>query len=358
MHLLMGIVAFTTAATVQAADAERSPFGSLEDGTAIEKVTLTNDNGMSVTTMTLGATLQEVFVPDRDGKRENVVLGYDSPAEYVAHPGFFGATVGRFANRIANGRFPLDGKTYQLETTGKHTLHGGKRGFDKRVWTIVSVKSGRVASVTYRYVSAAGEGGFPGTATVTATYSLGKDNALHIDYSATTDEPTIVNVTNHSYWSLSGSPANTSALGDLLTIDASAFTPVDETLIPTGEIRPVEGTPFDFRQVRRVDARIHEEDTQLKYARGGYDHNFVIDGKAGEMRRMARVEEPTSGRIMEVWSKAPGLQFFSGRGNALAFEPQLFPDAPNHPNFPSAQLDPGQTYHNAIIFKFSTTKSR
>jgi aldose 1-epimerase len=363
----------TIAASAHAADAERAPFGKLDDGTVIEKVTLTNGNGMSVTTMTLGAAVQALAVPDREGKSADIVLGYDTPAEYLADPQYFGASVGRFANRIAKGRFVLDGKTYQLETNdGPNTLHGGTRGFDKRVWKILSVKSGPVASVTYGYVSPDGEGGYPGTATVTATYSLGDDNALHVGYSATTDKPTIVNLSNHSYWNLAGAKADTGSMDDLLTIAASAFTPVDSTLIPTGEIRSVEGTPFDFRKPTEIGERVrHGTDEQVRYGRG-YDHNFVIDGKAGEMRRMARLEDPTSGRVLEIWSKAPGLQFYSGNflngttlgkgkhiyreGDALVFEPQLFPDAPNHPNFPSARLNPGDTYTNTMIFKFSVIK--
>ncbi|WNO52339.1 aldose epimerase family protein [Stakelama saccharophila] len=360
----------TVAQPAVAADAVRAPFGKLADGTAIEKVTLTNDNGMSVTTMALGASVQSLSVPDRDGKRADVVLGYDTPAEYLADPQYFGATVGRFANRIDRGRFPLDGKQYQLEINdGPNSLHGGKQGFDKRVWEVASVESGPTASVTYRYVSADGEGGYPGTVTATATYSLGRDNALHVTYRATTDAPTIVNMSNHSYWNLAGATSDTGSMDDLLTIDASAFTPVSGTLIPTGEIRPVAGTPFDFRKPTRIGARVRDGSSeQLRYGHG-YDHNFVIDGDAGTMRRMARVEDSGSGRVMEVWSAAPGLQFYSGNfldgttlgkgqhiyreGDALVFEPQLFPDAPNHPDFPSARLDPGETYTNSMIFKFS-----
>ncbi|MBW4331239.1 galactose mutarotase [Stakelama sp. CBK3Z-3] len=359
------------ASAAHAADAKRGQFGKLDDGTMIETVTLTNDHGMSVTTMTLGASVQTLSVPDRDGKSDDIVLGYDSPAEYLADPQYFGATVGRFANRIDKGRFTLDGKQYQLEINdGPNTLHGGSQGFDKRVWTIDSVKSGPTASVTYRYKSVDGEGGYPGTLNVTATYSLGEDNALHISYRATTNAPTIVNISNHSYWNLGGATANTGSMDDLLTINASAFTPVSDTLIPTGEVRPVDGTPFDFRTPTRIGDRVRDGSSeQIRYGHG-IDHNFVIDGEAGTMRRMARVEDPDSGRVLEIWGDGPALQFYSGNfldgtmlgkgkhiyreGDALVFEPQLYPDAPNHPNFPSARLDPGDTYSNDIIFKFST----
>ena len=373
--LLAGTGMLLGAACAHAADAKRGTFGKLDDGTVIESVTLTNDHGMSVTTMTLGAAVQAVSVPDRDGKSDDIVLGYDTPEEYVAHPQYFGATVGRFANRIAKGRFTLDGKSYQLDINdGPNSLHGGKKGFDKRVWTIDSVKSGPTASVTYRYVSPDGEGGYPGTVTSTATYALGEDNALHVSYRATTNAPTLVNMSNHTFWNLAGASALRTTMDDMLTLDASAFTPVDSSLIPTGEIRPVDGTPLDFRNATRVGERVRDgSNEQIRYGHG-YDHNFVIDGDAGTMRRMARVEDPENGRVLEVWGDAPGMQFYSGnfldatvpgkgkhlyrQGDALVFEPQLYPDAPNQPDFPSARLNPGQTYKNDIIFKISTADSK
>lgn len=364
-----------TISAAQAATATRAPFGTLADGSPIETVTLANDHGMAVTIMTLGASVQALKVPDRAGHSEDVVLGYDTAAEYLADPQYFGATVGRFANRIAKGRFSLDGKDYQLETNdGPNTLHGGTRGFDKRVWAIASVAPGPTASVTMTYHSADGEGGYPGAMDVTVTYSVGAQNTLRIEYSATTDKPTIVNLSNHSYWNLSGATADRGVMDDLLTIDASHYTPIDATLIPTGEIAPVEGTPLDFRTPTPIGTRVRDgSSAQLRYARG-YDHNFVIDGTPGTLRRMARLKDTHSGRVLEIWSKAPGLQFYSGNfldatmlgkgkhlyreGDAVVFEPQLFPDAPNHPNFPSARLDPGKTYSNMIEFKFSVTDKK
>ena len=354
-----------------AATATRSAFGALADGTPIEKVTLSNDHGMSVTIMTLGAAVQSLEVPDKAGKRADIILGYDNAAEYLADPQYFGATVGRFANRIAKGRFTLDGKTYQVDTNeGENTLHGGKRGFDKRVWTITSVKSGPTASVTLAYHSPDGEEGFPGDVDATATYSLGAADTLRLVYHATTDKPTIVNLSNHTYWNLSGATTDHGDMDDLLTIDAAAFTPIDQESIPTGDITPVAVTPFDFRTPTRIGTRVRDaRSEQIRNARG-YDHNFVIDGRPGTMRRMARLEDPRSGRVLEVWSRAPGLQFYSGNflngttmgkghhlyreGDAVVFEPQTFPDAPNHANFPSARLDPGQTYTNVIEFRLST----
>lgn len=354
-----------------AAEARRERFGQLDDGTAIEAVMLTNSRGVSARVITLGATLQSLLVPDRDGRADDVVLGYDTAAEYLAKPQYFGVTVGRYANRIARGRFTLDGQQYVLETNdGPNHLHGGRRGFDKRVWTIQSVRSGREASVTLAYRSPHNEGGFPGTLDVTATYSLSDANELTIVYRATTDRPTIVNLTNHALFNLAGERARADALGARLTLNASAYTPVDDTLIPTGEIRPVAGTPFDFRAPVAVGARIRDgRDPQILIGRG-YDHNFVVDGAAGTLRPALRLEDPQSGRVMEMAVTAPGVQFYSGnflngtvvgkagriyrQGDGLAFEPQVFPDAPNRPDFPSARLDPGQTYLNRMVLRFST----
>jgi aldose 1-epimerase len=353
----------------QATDATRASFGALADGTPIEKVTLTNGAGVSATVMTLGATLQSLIVPDRQGKPADVVLGYDTAAEYLANPQYFGASVGRFANRVAKGRFSLDGKQYTLETNdGPNHLHGGIAGFDKRVWSIMSVKSGPEAEVVLGYRSPDGEGGYPGTLLATAAYSLNEANELRVEYRAETDKPTIVNLTNHALFNLAGEG---SALGHLLTMQASRYTPVDETLIPTGELAPVEGTPFDFRKATRIEARIRDgKNEQIRIGRG-YDHNFVIDGEFGAMRPVLRLEDPHSGRVMEIDSTSPGLQFYSGnflngtvigkggqvyrQGDGHALEPQGFPDAPNQTGFPSARLNPGQKYSNVMIFRFSTS---
>jgi aldose 1-epimerase len=357
-------------ATAEAATATRSGFGALADGTKIEAVTLSNKAGLSARIMTLGATLQSLIVPDRNGRKEDVVLGYDRAQDYLTRPNYFGVSVGRYANRIAKGKFTLDGKTYTLATNdGPNSLHGGLKGFDKRVWKIDSVSDGPEAKVVLSYVSADGEEGFPGEMKVTATYSLNEQNELKLEYRATTSKPTVVNLTNHTYFNLSGNDAR-DVMGNLVTLNAERFTPVDATLIPTGERRAVAGTPFDFRKATPVGARIRDaRDQQIRYGRG-YDHNFIVDGAAGTLRPAARVEEPGSGRVLEMRVTAPGIQFYTGnfmdgtffgknnrayrQGDAICLEPGTFPDAPNHPDFPSARLNPGQTYVNTMVYKFST----
>lgn len=359
------------ATSASAETAERSDFGMLADGTAIERVTLSNARGTRATVMTLGATLQALHVVARDGRVADIVLGYDSAAQYLAQPEYFGATVGRYANRIAGARFALDGKTYTLEANdGPNHLHGGVAGFDKRVWTIKSVESGLESRVVMEYRSADGEGGYPGALTVTATYALSDADELTIDYQAETTRPTIVNITNHSFFNLAGEG---DVLGQRLTLHAAAYTPVDATLIPTGERTPVAGTAFDFRKAMPVGARIRDGgDAQLRIGRG-FDHNFVIDGDAGTLRPAARLEDAASGRVMELLVTAPGVQFYSGnfldatvtgkggriyrQGDGLCLEPQLFPDAPNQADFPSARLDPGQTYSNRMVLRFSTASN-
>jgi aldose 1-epimerase len=358
-----------------AAEARRAAFGALADGTRIESVTLTSRSGVTARVMTLGATLQSLLVPDRDGRADDIVLGYDTPAEYLANPQYFGATVGRFANRIAQGRFTIDGSEHRLETNdGANHLHGGVRGFDKRVWTIRTVSDGPVASVTLIYRSPDGEGGYPGTVEATVTYALSDAGELTILHEATTDRPTIVNITNHSLFNLAGERAREDAMGQLLTIHADAYTPVDAALIPTGALRPVAGTPFDFRAPLAIGARIRDaSDEQIRIGRG-YDHNFVIAGAARELRPVLRLEDPRSGRVMEMSTNMPGLQFYSGnflngtaigkagrayrQGDGLAFEPQYFPDSPNQPAFASARLDPGQTFVNRMVLRFSAAPRR
>jgi aldose 1-epimerase len=359
-----------TAAGASAATATRAPFGQLSDGTRVEAVTLTNAAGMSARIMTLGATLQSLVVPDKAGHKDDVVLGYDTAQEYLSRPNYFGASVGRYANRIAKGRFSLDGKTYTLATNdGPNALHGGLKGFDKRMWKIDSVTSGPDARVVLSYVSADGEEGFPGQMRVTATYSLNEKNELRLDYNATTTKPTVLNLTNHSYFNLSGNDAR-DVMGNMVTLHAARFTPVDATLIPTGERRSVAGTPFDFRQAHRVGERIRDaRDQQIRYGRG-YDHNFIVDGTAGSLRPAAVVADPVSGRVLEISVTAPGIQFYTGnfldgtffgkkgrayrQGDAICLEPGVFPDSPNHPDFPTARLNPGQTYTNTIVYRFST----
>ena len=375
LGLAAGLALVANAAEARAAEAHRAGFGALADGTPIESVTLTSRGGVTARVMTLGATLQSLLVPDRDGRADDVVLGYDTPAEYLANPQYFGATVGRFANRIARGRFTIDGREHRLETNdGANHLHGGVRGFDKRVWTIRSVSNGPVASVTLTYRSADGEGGYPGRVDATVTYALSDAGELTILHEATTDRPTIVNITNHSLFNLAGERAREDAMAQVLTLHADAYTPVDAALIPTGALRPVAGTPFDFRTPMAIGARIREgRDEQLRIGRG-YDHNFVIAGPVREMRPVLRLEDPRSGRVMEMSANMPGLQFYSGnflngtaigkagrvyrQGDGLAFEPQYYPDSPNQAEFPSARLDPGGTFVNRMVLRFSVAPRR
>ncbi len=358
-----------------AATASQESFGTLPDGRQVTAVTLSNGQGVSATVISLGATLQSLIMPDRNGEKADVQLGYPTLEGYLTKPEYFGATVGRFANRIAKGRFTLDGKTYETPVNnGPNSLHGGTAGFDKVLWEVVSVEDGPAAKVTLRYVSPDGDQGYPGELTVFAIYSLDEANALTIEYRATTDEPTIVNISNHAYWNLLGEGAG-SAMGHVLTIPADHYTPVDETLIPTGEFRRVDGTVFDFREPHAVGERVRDaSDQQIVYGRG-YDHNFVV-GKtvSAEPRLMARVEEPVSGRSFELWSNQPGLQFYSGnfldgtiagkskgiyrQGDTIVLEPQLFPDTPNQSTFGSGRLEPGETYRNVMIYRLSSGQAK
>jgi aldose 1-epimerase len=368
---ILGALSLCAAASAaDAATATRSSFGQLADGTKVEAVTLTNGAGLSAKIMTLGATLQSLVVPDKSGHKDDVVLGYDTAAEYLAHPDYFGASVGRYANRIAKGKFSIDGKAYTLVTNdGPNSLHGGTKGFDKRMWKIDSVTSGADAKVVFSYISADGEEGFPGELKVTATWSLNEQNELKLEYRATTSKPTVLNLTNHSYFNLSGNDAR-DVMGNMVTLHAERFTPVDATLIPTGERRAVAGTPFDFRSAHRVGDRIRDaHDQQIRYGRG-YDHNFIVDGAAGSLRPAAVVQEPVSGRTLEMSVSAPGVQFYTGnfldgtffgkgqrsyrQGDSICLEPGVFPDSPNHPDFPTSRLNPGQAYVNTIVYKFST----
>jgi aldose 1-epimerase len=366
------MAALAMGSAAMAAEAERETFGTLPDGRAVEAVVLRNANGVSARVIALGATLQSLSAPDRSGRVDDIVLGYDDAARYLEEPQYFGVTVGRYANRIANGRFDLDGEPYQLEINdGANHLHGGLNGFDKQLWEIAAVESGEQARVVLTYVSPDGEGGYPGTLTAQVTYALNDDNELTIDHRARTDAPTIVNLTNHSYFNLGGHAALRSVMDHRLTIHASAYTPVDAGLIPTGEIRTVAETAFDFTTPTPIGARIRDaEDEQLRLGRG-YDHNFVLDGEPGALRPAARLEDPDSGRVLELLATAPGVQFYSGnfldgrvvgkggvayrQGDGLCLEPQTFPDAPNRASFPSPRLDPGEEYQNTMVLRLSTT---
>ena len=360
------------APAADAATAKRGTFGKLPDGRTVDSVLLTNNRGISANIIAYGASIQSLVMPDRAGKKADIALGHDNIGDYLKFPNFIGSTVGRFANRINAGRFTLNGRQYQTPLNDStNSLHGGSMGFDKVLWDVVSVKNGPTASVTLRYVSPDGDQGYPGKLTVDATYALDEQNNLTIEYTATTDKETIVNVTNHAYWNLSGEGSSNGAMEHVVTIPADSITPVDETLIPTGELRPVAGTVFDFRKPRVINDRVRDaSDKQMVYGRG-YDHNWVIGRKVTTTQHlMAKVSDPASGRSFELWSNQPGLQFYSGNflngtfsgkakkiyreGDAIVMEPQIFPDAINQKGFPEARLQPGQTYRNVMTYKFSS----
>jgi aldose 1-epimerase len=362
------ILGFATGA--QAATAERVAAGHLRDGTRVEAVDLRSRNGISARILTYGATLQSLVAPDRRGAMADVVLGFDTVVGYEDKQTFLGATIGRFANRIAKGRFTLDGKTYQLPlNNGENTLHGGGQGFDRKVWTIASVASGPSASVTMTLRSPDGDSGYPGEVNASVTYALDDRGALTITFTATTTKPTILNLTNHALFNMAGEGAPQGAMENRLTMPASTYTPVDETLIPTGELRPVAGTVFDFTEGRVFANGLRDgTDAQIRIGRG-YDHNFAIDaGLTAQPKLLARLEDPASGRAMDVLSTEPGLQLYTGNfldgtlvgkrghvyrmGDGIALEPQKFPDAPNQPGFVSARVDPGKPYRHVMILRF------
>ena len=346
----------------------KADFGKTPDGTAVELYTLRNSKGMEATIMTYGGIVTSLKTPDKNGQFGDVVLGYDNLDGYIKSTPYFGALIGRYGNRIALGKFSLDGQTYTLATNNMpNALHGGLKGFDKVVWRVEDAdveENGPELELVY--VSKDGEEGYPGNLTVHATYTVTEDNALQVKFKATTDKKTVLNLTQHSYFNLRGS-------GDILdhdvTINANKFTPVDSTLIPTGELRPVAGTPFDFTTAHNIGERIGmTTDEQIKFG-GGYDHNWVLNKSDDKLSLAATVHEETTGRTMEVWSTSPGVQFYSGNfldgtitgkggwtyqfRNGFCFEPQHYPDSPNHPAFPTTELKPGETYHNTILYKFS-----
>jgi len=348
----------------------RTPFGRLADGTEIHSYELSNAGGFSARILTYGAIIQALAAPDRQGRSADLVMGYATLQDYVDKPQFFGALVGRYGNRIAGGHFRLEGQDYSLAITNPpNALHGGVKGFDKVAWEVEEAGDGAEALLRLRYISADGEEGFPGRLTTRVTYRVGADNALTIEYHATTEAPTVLNLTNHSYFNLGGEGSG-DILGHVAELDADGFTPVDENLIPTGEIRAVAGTPFDFREPRRIGDRIRDAgDRQILYGRG-YDHNFVLRARRpGTPTRAARVSDPASGRVLEVVTDQPGVQFYtsnflignrvgkSGRfyrqGDAFCLETQHFPDSPNHPEFPSTVLRPGEEFRSTTIFRFS-----
>src|SRR3569833_384642 len=368
--MLAGLLTLFSMHTVEAAprpDISKDLIGTLSDGTKVWRYTLTS-GVLRVRIITYGGIVQQLDAPDRHGRPANIVLGFSDLAGYVDknNPGpYFGALIGRYANRIAKGTFTLDGKTYHHPINNDpNSLHGGTKGFDTKVWAATPSKTGDRVSLRLDYTSPDGEMGYPGTLKASVTYSLSK-GSLRVDYRATTDKPTVVNLTNHSYWNLAGEGS-----GDIyrhrLQLTASRYTPVDSTLIPTGQLAPVAGTPMDFRDPTPIGARIRDNFQQLAYGQG-YDHNWVVDGSG--FRLAARVSEPGSGRVLSISTDQPGIQFYSGnfldgtlygtsghqyrQGDGLALETQHFPDSPNQPNFPSTVLRPGQTYQTATTFTFS-----
>jgi len=350
--------------------AESRPFGTTPGGESVDLVTLRSPGGIELDIITYGATVTRLLTPDRDGESADIVLGHDHLQSYLMGTPYFGAVVGRYGNRIALGRFSLEGAEYTLAVNnGPNHLHGGLTGFDKVVWKADPYSNEKEAGVVLSYVSPDGEEGYPGELSVQVTYALTAGGDLRIDYEATTDAPTVVNLTHHGYWNLAGHGAG-DILEHELAVNASRFTPVDETLIPTGERRSVDGTPFDFREPAAIGARIDDDDEQLAFG-GGYDHNFVLDGWNGDgaLRSAAVLHDPVSGRTMEVLTTEPGIQFYSGnfldgsdlgkdgvvyeRRTGLCLETQHFPNSPNQPDFPSTILRPGETYRSTTVYRFS-----
>lgn len=373
--LFLGVMTTLPYPTAEAkSKMQKQAFGKIQDGQSVDLYTLSNKYGMTAAISNFGATLVSLKVPDRDGKLGDVVLGYDNPADYENGKAYFGGTIGRYGNRIAHGKFALDGVEYTLPLNdGPNTLHGGVRGFNKRVWSAKDVSSSAGEALELTYVSKDGEEGFPGTLTVTVVYTLLADeNAVKIDYTATTDKDTVLNLTNHSYFNLSGQ-GNGDILQHKLTLFASQFTPVDVTLIPTGKLQDVHNTPFDFLQPMAIGERIDMNDEQLRFGKG-YDHNWVLDKKSpSSLGLAARAYDPQSGRVLEVSTTEPGVQFYSGNfldgtvhgkdgkvynyRSAFCLETQHFPDSPNEKSFPSTVLHPGKALHSSSIYKFTVQKA-
>jgi aldose 1-epimerase len=362
------LMAMETGMAAQGRGITKETWGKTATGETVERYTLTNAKGASVQIITLGGTVTSIKVPDRAGALGEVTLGFDSLEGYLKPHPFFGVLVGRYGNRIGNATFTLDGKTYTLaKNNGENSLHGGRKGFDKYVWKAREVPSRDGLAIELTHVSPDGDEGFPGALTATVVYTWTDANGLRIDYTATTDKPTVVNLTNHAYFNLSSGAAST-ILDHELMLAADHFTPVDKGLIPTGEIRAVKGTPFDFTTSRKIGQHIDATDEQIQFG-GGYDHNFVLKGNAGSMRMAARVVERTSGRVMDVTTTEPGVQFYTGnfldgtlvgRGGktygkraGFCLETQHYPDSPNKPKFPSVVLRPGEKYRTSTQYTFS-----
>jgi aldose 1-epimerase len=349
---------------------KQESFGKTREGQAVEIYTLTNANGVEARITTYGGIIVSLKVPDRNGKLEDVVLGFDNLEGYLKGHPYFGAIIGRYGNRIGKGRFTLNGTEYKLAVNnGENTLHGGMKGFDKVVWKARPVTIANGVGLEMTYLSPDGEEGYPGNLSVKVIYALTNTNDLRISYSATTDKDTVVNLTSHSYFNLAGQ-GNGDILGHRLMVNASRMTPVDSGLIPTGELRAVKGTPFDFTTLTAIGARIDANDEQMKLG-GGYDHNFVVNGRAGVLRLAAKVVEPGSGRVMEVFTTEPGMQFYTGnfldgtvQGKGKVYnkrfgfclETQHYPDSPNKPSFPTTVLKKTGRYQTTTVYRFSTDK--
>jgi aldose 1-epimerase len=366
MALALGLVCAGMAMS-KSGSIKKSSFGKTPDGRAVDLYVLTNKNRIEAAITNYGGAVVSLKIPDRKGQVADVVLGYDSLEGYINDKSYFGALIGRYGNRIAHAEFTLEGITYKLaKNNGDNSLHGGTRGFNKAVWDVKDASSKAGQALQLSYLSKDGEEGYPGNLKVQVVYTLTDANELKIEYNATTDKKTVLNLTNHSYFNLAGQ-GNGDILSHQLMIAADRFTPVDAGLIPTGELRPVAGTPFDFRSQTAIGARINADDEQLKLGKG-YDHNFVVRG-SGALGLAARALEPNSGRVLEVWTTEPGVQFYTGnfldgtvRGkegktygfrSAFCMETQHFPDSPNHPEFPSTVLSPGQRFHSVTVYKFA-----
>jgi len=340
---------------------EKEPFGQTPDGKDVDLYTLTNANGLRMKVTNYGCIVVSLEVPDRNGKLDDITLGYETLDEYIANSPYFGAVVGRYGNRIAKARFTLDGVEYKLAANdGENALHGGIKGFDKVVWDAEPVRTDDAVGVRFTYLSKDGEEGYPGNLHATVTYSLTNDNEFKIEYEATTDKPTVINLTHHTYWNLNG-PGRRDILDHELMINADRYTPVDAGLIPTGELKSVKGTPMDFTKPTPIGSRIDQVE-------GGYDHNYVLNSGGGKLALAARVHDPETGRVMEIYTTEPGIQFYSGnfldgtitgkyglvyyKHYAMCLETQHFPDSPNKPQFPSVVLRPGETYRHVTVHKF------
>ena len=354
------------------ANITKESFGKTGDGENVDLYTLTNNLGMQAKIMNYGGIVVSLKVPDRNGKMDDVVLGFNDLDNYLKGHPYFGAIVGRYGNRIAKGRFTLNGVEYKLAVNnGENHLHGGIKGFDKVVWTAKEMRTKMGPALSLTYISKDGEEGYPGTLTATVVYTLTNNNELKLDYTVTTDKDTVSNLTHHSYFNLAGE-GNGDILSHILTLNGSRFTPTDAGSIPTGELKAVAGTPFDFLKPNVIGKRINDQDQQLQYG-AGYDHNFVVNGKSGSLRSAATVYEPTSGRVLEVWTTEPGVQFYTGnfldgtltgksgkvyqKRFGFCLETQHYPDSPNHPAFPTTTLKKGATYRSTTVYRFKVRKS-